>query len=206
MSTLNICLGGSPNTNNSPAKRAEAEKAAKSKKGWGLTSWFGGSSKKESLENSPNKPIRAKLGEKSSFVYDPDQKRWVNKAAGAEESAPKSATPPPPRATPRPPGAGTPPPPGPSSSAPPLRPTPPVSAASSPNLSGPSAVPPSMMRSASNASSVAGGPPSAPPSRPATSMSNASSIDDLLGAAVPRKGTGAKGKKKGGRYVDVMAK
>ncbi|KAG6356685.1 hypothetical protein INS49_014559 [Diaporthe citri] len=190
------------------AKRAEAEKAAKSKKGWGLTSWFGGGggSKKDSLENSPNKPIRAKLGEKSSFVYDPEQKRWVNKAAGAEESAPKSATPPPPRATPRPAGAGTPPPPGPSSSAPPLRPTPPVSAASSPNLSGPSAVPPSMIRSASNASSVAGGPPSAPPSRPATSMSNASSIDDLLGAAMPRKGASGKGKKKGGRYVDVMAK
>ncbi|KAG8158718.1 hypothetical protein KVR01_011161 [Diaporthe batatas] len=185
------------------AKRAEAEKAAKAKKGWGLTSWFGGGAKKESLENSPNKPIRAKLGEKSSFVYDPDQKRWVNKAAGAEESAPKSATPPPPRGTPRPAGAGTPPPP--SSSAPPMRPTPPTSSASSPNLSAPSAVPPSMMRSTSNASSVGGGPPSAPPSRPATSMSNASSIDDLLGAAAPRKG-GAKGKKKGGRYVDVMAK
>ena len=63
-----------------------------------------------------------------------------------------------------------------------------------------------MIRSVSNASSVAGGPPSAPPSRPATSMSNASSIDDLLGAAMPRKGAGGKGKKKGGRYVDVMAK
>ncbi|KAK2602408.1 hypothetical protein N8I77_008943 [Diaporthe amygdali] len=200
--------GESSITDKSPAKRAEAEKAAKSKKGWGLTSWFGGGgAKKESLENSPNKPIRAKLGEKSSFVYDPDQKRWVNKAAGAEESAPKSATPPPPRGTPRPAGAGTPPPPGTSNSAPPLRPTPPVSAASSPNLSGPaSALPPSMVRTVSNASSVAGGPPSAPPSRPATSMSNASSIDDLLGAAVPRKGAGAKGKKKGGRYVDVMAK
>lgn len=199
-------VGRSAVTNNSLAKRAEAEKTAKAKKGWGLTSWFGGGgSKKESLENSPNKPIRAKLGEKSSFVYDPDQKRWVNKAAGAEESAPKPATPPPPRGTPRPAGAGTPPPPGPSSSAPPLRPTPPLSSASSPNLSAPSAVPPSMMRSVSNTSSVAGGPPSAPPSRPATSMSNASSIDDLLGAAVPRKG-GAKGKKKGGRYVDVMAK
>jgi hypothetical protein len=35
-------------------------------------------------------------------------------------------------------------------------------------------------------------------------MSNASSIDDLLGAAQPRKGAAAK-KKKGGRYVDVMA-
>ncbi|OBW63716.1 MAG: tRNA(His) guanylyltransferase [Aureobasidium pullulans] len=52
-----------------------------------------------------------------------------------------------------------------------------------------------------------GGPPgSAPPSRPATSMSNASSIDDLLGAPGPRKGGTAKSKKRGGRYVDVMAK
>lgn len=51
-----------------------------------------------------------------------------------------------------------------------------------------------------------GRPPlaSGPPSRPSTSMSNASSIDDLLGAAQPRKGAAAK-KKKGGRYVDVMA-
>ncbi|KAH0149896.1 hypothetical protein KCU67_g10884, partial [Aureobasidium melanogenum] len=54
---------------------------------------------------------------------------------------------------------------------------------------------------------LAGGPPaSGPPSRPATSMSNASSIDDLLGAPAPRKGGTAKGKKRGGRYVDVMAK
>jgi hypothetical protein len=37
-------------------------------------------------------------------------------------------------------------------------------------------------------------------------MSNASSIDDLLSAAGPRaKGT-AKKARKGGRYVDVMAK
>jgi hypothetical protein len=36
-------------------------------------------------------------------------------------------------------------------------------------------------------------------------MSNASSIDDLLGAVGPRQ-KGAAKKKKGGRYVDVMAK
>lgn len=60
-----------------------------------------------------------------------------------------------------------------------------------------------MPRTVSTASN--NGLTSAPPSRPATSMSNASSIDDLLGAAAPRKG-GAKSKKKGGRYVDVMAK
>ncbi|ROW02649.1 hypothetical protein VSDG_01830 [Cytospora chrysosperma] len=200
------------------AKRAEAEKASKAKKGWGLGSWFGGGSKKESLESSPNKPIRAKLGEKSSFVYDPEQKRWVNKAAGAEDNAPKVATPPPPRATPRPAGSGTPPPPGPSSLAPPSRPGSTTlsndgrfSPGPPPGPPGPpGSVPPPMMRAASNASSVAGpagGPPSAPPSRPTTSMSHASSIDDLLGAAVPRKGAASRNKKKaGGRYVDVMAK
>jgi hypothetical protein len=36
-------------------------------------------------------------------------------------------------------------------------------------------------------------------------MSNASSIDDLLGPPVARKRGEAK-KKRGGRYVDVMAK
>lgn len=193
------------------AKRAEEEKAAKAKKGWGFGSWFGGA-KKESLDSSaPNKPVRAKLGEKSSFVYDPDQKRWVNKAAGAEDSAPRTATPPPPRATPRPPSG-----PGPSASAPPLRtgsaPPVPSQGGASPLIPGPaSSVPSPMLRSGSTASSIGGGgagggPPTAPPSRPATSMSNASSIDDLLGAAVPRKGAAARGKKKGGRYVDVMAK
>jgi hypothetical protein len=37
-------------------------------------------------------------------------------------------------------------------------------------------------------------------------MSNASSIDDLLGAPGPRKGGTVRAKKRGGRYVDVMAK
>lgn len=57
-----------------------------------------------------------------------------------------------------------------------------------------------MARSVSNQSAASG-----PPSRPTTSMSNASSIDDLLSAAGPRK-PGQKKGRKGGRYVDVMAK
>lgn len=209
---VNGCLADVLDTDNSLAKRAAEEKAAKTKKGWGFGAWFGGGAKKESLDSSaPNKPVRAKLGEKSSFVYDPDQKRWVNKAAGAEDSAPKPATPPPPRGTPRP-AFSTPPPPGPSASAPPPRTgSAPITSegGASPPIPGPTgSVPPPMLRSISTASSVGpGGPPTAPPSRPATSMSNASSIDDLLGAAVPRKGAAARGKKKGGgRYVDVMAK
>ncbi|KAL9064140.1 MAG: hypothetical protein Q9157_007941 [Trypethelium eluteriae] len=72
---------------------------------------------------------------------------------------------------------------------------------------------PSVMAAAagptSHPGSAGGVPPlpgSTPPSRPTTSMSNASSIDDLIGAPQARKGGTIKGKKKGGRYVDVMAR
>ncbi|KAH9904700.1 Sec23-binding domain of Sec16-domain-containing protein [Xylariomycetidae sp. FL2044] len=196
------------------AKRAAEAKAAP-KKGWGFGGWFGGGNKKEQLDQQPNKPIKAKLGEASSFVYDPDLKRWVNKKPGAENTPAKTATPPPPRAaygappppggTPAPPG-GIAPPPGPPSA----RGTPPPpaalnKAASQESLHVPG-MPPTMTRTVSNQStaSAPGGPPSAPPSRPATSLSNASSIDDLLGASGPRKG--ARKPRKSGRYVDVMAK
>lgn len=192
------------------AKRAAAQQSGK--KGWGFGGWFG---KKPDTppagEQSPNKPVRAKLGEASSFVYDPDLKRWINKKPGAENPEPKTATPPPPRAIPR---AAT--------STPPMAPStppPPMGASTSmPHLMGaPRSIPdlartasseslgmaPPMARSVSNTS--VGGPPSAPPSRPTTSMSNASSIDDLLSAAGPRK-PGQKKPRKSGRYVDVMAK
>ncbi|KAK8065247.1 Sec23-binding domain of Sec16-domain-containing protein [Apiospora hydei] len=104
------------------AKRAEAAKSQK--KGWFGGLFGGGSAKKEASE-AP-KAVKANLGEASSFVYDPDAKRWVNKKAGADNTPAKSATPPPPRSassrnnTPPPPGnglappmgSGTPPPPG----------------------------------------------------------------------------------------------
>ncbi|XXH00593.1 hypothetical protein Hte_006941 [Hypoxylon texense] len=195
------------------AKRAAEAKAAK--KGWGFGGWFGGGSKKEPADLA-NKPVKAKLGEASSFVYDPELKRWVNKKPGAENTPAKTATPPPPRAASR---TGTPPPPGGPTSAPPgglsappagpprLTPSPALlnKAVSHESLHVPSGAP-IMMRSVSNqsTSSAPGGPPSAPLSRPATSLSNASSIDDLLGAAGPRKG--GKKARKSGRYVDVMAK
>ncbi|PFH63076.1 hypothetical protein XA68_18213 [Ophiocordyceps unilateralis] len=186
------------------AKRAASQKSTK--KGWGFGGWFGGSKKNEAsigdAAAGAGKPVRAKLGEASSFVYDPELKRWVNKKPGAENVEVKKATPPPPRATPKPAANG-------------MQPPPPPTAGNSPGapprLSQPSVehlglAPPSVLsRSASNSETVAGGPPSRPPSRPATSMSNASSIDDLLGAAAPRKGTQKKARKSG-RYVDVMAK
>ncbi|KAB5545701.1 Sec23-binding domain of Sec16-domain-containing protein [Coniochaeta sp. 2T2.1] len=211
------------------AKRAEAAKS-QPKKGW-LGGWFGGK-KDASPSPSPepqqqasgtaNKPIRAKLGEANSFYYDPEQKRWVNKNASAEDQVKKStATPPPPRG---PSGGGsasarsTPPPPAASASssgdagrasAPPGGPRVPSGSSVTSNPGGPGGetklAPPAMMRSASNNSAASGGAGGGPPSRPTTSMSNASSIDDLLGAAGPRV-KGAAKKKKGGRYVDVMAK
>ncbi|RYP22134.1 hypothetical protein DL765_001893 [Monosporascus sp. GIB2] len=193
------------------AKRAAEAKTAK--KGWGFSGWFGGGKKEE---QPSNKPIKAKLGEQSSFVYDPELKRWVNKKPGAENTPSKTSTPPPPRSasasrngTPPPSvppvSHSAPPPGGPSGS--PSAPPPPAGLnrpASQESL----AVPP-MARAASSQSAVsdgaAGGSPSAPPSRPATSLSTASSIDDLLGAAGPRR-PGAKKSRKSGRYVDVMAK
>lgn len=193
------------------AKRAASQQAAK--KGWGFSNWFGGSKKEEGNigEASPGKPIRAKLGEASSFVYDPELKRWINKKSGAENTEAKKATPPPPRAMPRSvsgtpmPTEVTPPPPGGRSSVPPPSGPPRPASSLAPQASTESlTTPPTLNHSVSNPN-LGSGPPSAPPSRPTTSMSNASSIDDLLGAAGPRKG-GAKKTRKAGRYVDVMAK
>ncbi|PCD41734.1 hypothetical protein AU210_004278 [Fusarium oxysporum f. sp. radicis-cucumerinum] len=197
------------------AKRAAAQQS--SKKGWGFGGWFGGSKKApleqtSSGDSSPGKPIRAKLGEASSFVYDPELKRWVNKKPGAENTPAKTATPPPPKAGPRsvsgtpPPPTGTPPPPLVTSNSAPPPLMPPKVRAGTPELSKQASTeslglaPPAMARSVSNTSNA-----SAPPSRPTTSMSNASSIDDLLSVA-PRKASDKKKPRKGGRYVDVMAK
>jgi len=41
-------------------------------------------------------PIKANLGEQSSFYYDKDLKRWVNKKAGGIEATQPAAPPPPP--------------------------------------------------------------------------------------------------------------
>lgn len=195
------------------------------KKGW-FGGWFG----KKDPNLAPG-PIKAKLGEESSFYYDPELKKWVNKKGGASSSAP-SATPPPPRGPPsravsgpatapnptppttKPQASNLPP------SIPPTAstPTPSITAfpasgplssvatpprADSPLDSGNMLVPPSLAALASGAGS---GALSGPPSRPTTSMSNASSIDDLIGAPAARKGGTVKKTKKGRGYVDVMAK
>lgn len=162
-------------------------------------------------------PIRAKLGEESSFYYDPQLKKWVNKKAGATTETAARATPPPPRSVPPAgPGAGMSKPPmtaGPSHSGltsgtftPERSESPAVSANGgaqraddmSSTLSPP--LPPS-----GAPSRAPSGPPSAPLSRPSTAMRTDSSIDDLIGLPQVRKGGTVKKGKKGRGYVDVMA-
>ncbi|KAI5849612.1 Sec23-binding domain of Sec16-domain-containing protein [Morchella snyderi] len=98
-------------------KKAEEEKKqaadSSAKKGW-LTGWFGGKK-----EQNTQGPIKAKLGDESSFVYDPDLKRWVNKKAGEQTPTAAKAAPPPKR-TSTPGSTGMPSRPG--SAAPPLSP------------------------------------------------------------------------------------
>lgn len=200
-------------------KAAEADAQRDKDGGAKKAGWFGGWFKKDPAA-APG-PIKAKLGEENSFVYDPELKKWVNKKGGATETSKAADTPPPPRSGPPGPRSAS------GSAAPPMGPSsgPLRAPTSNPAPLRSSSMPPPMGVPGSRAStpsisemgSDVEGPPrlpvlarpsfgaaSGPPSRPGTGMSNASSIDDLLGAPQARKGPGAK-KKKGGRYVDVMA-
>lgn len=195
------------------ADAARDKAVAAQRRGW-LSGWF----KKDSDGGSG--PIKAKLGEKSSFYFDPELKKWVNKNAGDTPAAETKATPPPPKGPPSRPSSRTSstmgPPPG-TLLAGPTASQPPTSNPMA--MSGPAVTvsggPPSRSESPALGSTPPtlvsnlappslNGPPSGPPSRPGTSMSNASSIDDLLGAPQARKGGSVKKPKRGGRYVDVM--
>ncbi|KAF9985353.1 vesicle coat component [Mortierella antarctica] len=59
---------------------------------WPKIALFGG----EKRELTP-KPVKANLGEESSFYFDKEQKRWVNKKGGSESSSTSEALPPPPK-------------------------------------------------------------------------------------------------------------
>ncbi|RKF64196.1 COPII coat assembly protein sec16 [Erysiphe neolycopersici] len=202
-------------------RAAEADESIPAKKGWGIASWFGGGTKKNQEETSPNKPIRAKLGEASSFVYDPELKRWVNKKAGVENVDSKTSTPPPPKAVGPPRSMNMPPnsrrqstiTTSSSGARPPMNmrlssekiiETPNQQSDNDPASIGTNdtmPLPPmsqGLTRTASSNSIL-------PPSRPGTSMSNASSIDDLLGPPSVTRRSGAKARKKGRGYVDVMS-
>ncbi|PWY72321.1 hypothetical protein BO70DRAFT_431701 [Aspergillus heteromorphus CBS 117.55] len=199
------------------AAEADAQRPGPAKKGW-FGGWFGGPKKEGEMPATANKPIRAKLGEQSSFYYDTDLKKWVNKKDPNSATAAR-ATPPPPRgsappsrtasgssAAPPPPASASPMLSGPSSRPPSTTGVPPPPGSPGPSSLGLPPPPPSIQRSVSTGAAVPTPPSSlAAPPRPATSLSNASSIDDLLGAPQARKGPSAKPKKKG-RYVDVMAK
>ena len=200
---------------------AQKEKAPKlnSKKSWFGGSWFGGKDKANEV-GTPNAPIKVKLGEESSFYFDEQLKKWVNKKAGASE-APSAPTPPPPKVPPSrsvSAAAAAPP------SSTPVPPVPPLplglgSATSAMRaVSGPDPSPlidsnqpsrtisPAINSVPSNAGTPPMGPSSEPPSRPATAQSGLSNIDDLIGIPQARKGGTVKKVKKGRGYVDVMAK
>ncbi|KAJ7046799.1 Sec23-binding domain of Sec16-domain-containing protein [Mycena alexandri] len=56
-------------------------------------SWFGRFWRRS--ETTPG-PVKASLGEETSFYYDKELKRWVNKKAGSDEAKPAAPPPPPP--------------------------------------------------------------------------------------------------------------
>jgi hypothetical protein len=200
------------------AARDKSKGSDKRNSGW-LSGWF----KKDGADGQQQQgPIRAKLGEENSFYYDENLKKWVNKKAGADAATPTTATAPPPRAGPpsRPASTVTGPPSRIASGSLPMRPptsnsmygsTPPIGGAG-----GPPSGPPSRVGTPGGGvpvplpASVAALNPGTPPSRPSTTMSADSALDDILGGPPgPRKGGaagGAKNKKKGRGYIDVMAK
>ncbi|TID19888.1 hypothetical protein E2P81_ATG07185 [Venturia nashicola] len=178
--------------------------------------WFGSWFKGKDSDAQQSGPIKAKLGEENSFVYDENLKKWVNKKGGAAAVTPTAATPPPPKVSGPPsrpssafgvssaqPANGTIGPPQPGVMLPPIG-TPMAVGSTLPGssggvvASGDLGTTPPMSRSSSGMI-----PPAAAASRPASSMSNASDADDIMGSLAPR----ARGKKapRKGRYVDVMA-
>lgn len=177
-------------------KKKEADKTLKSS---ASSSWLGRIFKRDA--NSPGAtgsgPIKAKLGEETSFVYDPVEKRWVNKKAGADTPPPTVVAPPPRAQTASPSAQSQPhinPSPlskslGPSSGAPP----PPRTAANTPPLPASLSATPPISRPAS-----AGGD-SLPPPRPSSTANG-----ELPPPPAKRTG-GAAGKKGRPRYVDVFA-
>lgn len=71
---------------------------------WPKINLFGG----EKREGTP-KPVKANLGDESTFYFDKDQQRWINKKAGSESPVAAEPLPPPPMArTATPAGAGSP--------------------------------------------------------------------------------------------------
>ena len=192
-------------TNALIAKKGPELKSKKS--GW-FAGWLGGGKKDDlSTQNASAGPIKAKLGEESSFYYDKELKKWVNKKSGDTPAA-AAATPPPPKG---PPSRAVS-----SSGAPPVRkdtdtpPVPPLPSTATPPISmtGPSAAAPQATsspyasglasRSASpavqqgeqpvssaglgvaNAGASGANPPPAPPSAPPSRPATGASNDTII--------------------------
>ncbi|KIO26250.1 hypothetical protein M407DRAFT_24465 [Tulasnella calospora MUT 4182] len=77
-----------------PSSKPASPTEAKANGGGSWLPWKWG--KKE--EPSTPGPVKAKLGEESTFYYDKELKRWVNKKAGETSAAPAPLPPPPSRA------------------------------------------------------------------------------------------------------------
>ncbi|KAF3231532.1 hypothetical protein TWF191_005601 [Orbilia oligospora] len=198
-------------------KEEEEQRKKEAKSGGWFGGWFGG-------KKDPNAPVvhKAKLGDESSFYFDPETKRWVNKKGGSTTDSAgitPSGTPPPPKRLGSPAIIGGPP------SRPPSGPpsglgTPRPGTSSSIDSGGLGSIPkppPSAPPTSAPTSAPSGGlappnpsplassrdpSPSRPPPRPATT----GKIDDmeelLSGGGGPRKPAAkAKGRK---RYVEVL--
>ena len=194
------------------AKRGNEQRTLQKKGSW-FGTWFakGEAGLDKGKDAANQKVYKAKLGEESSFYYDKDLKKWVNKKDPGSATASAKSTPPPPKGMspmprsvsglggpPMTPG-GTPPPTGPprtgmanSSSLPNISNTSsrPASPADSNSPAGSGLAPPSaMQRSLSSGPPSAvttppiGGPSSAPPAGgpPKPANKAAADIDDLLG-------------------------
>ncbi|KAL8791465.1 MAG: hypothetical protein Q9213_000082 [Squamulea squamosa] len=185
----------------------------------GVGGWLGGK-KDDNLSSQEPKAIKAKLGEESSFYYDKELKKWVNKKSPTP-AASEASKPPPPRGPPSRAVSGAGGPPMSRTATPPVPPlpsmlrgqmgTPPTGVSHPPSGSGTPArraSPGIMPAQAATHDAVSSGPLSAPPSRPSTAVGGGGGggIDDLLGEPQVRKGGTMKRGKKGRGYVDVMAK
>ncbi|KAK4701487.1 COPII coat assembly protein SEC16, partial [Phenoliferia sp. Uapishka_3] len=84
-----------------PTERTESQPQPQATEKPGIKpskSWLGGWFKREPSPAPGAAPIKANLGEGSSFVYDPQLKKWVNKKGG-DTGAPLATAPPPRAAT-----------------------------------------------------------------------------------------------------------
>ncbi|KAF3920531.1 hypothetical protein ABW20_dc0109033 [Dactylellina cionopaga] len=188
-------------------EKEEEERKKKEAKGGSWFPWFG-------AKKDPNLKAytKATLGDESSFYYDPELRRWMNKKGGTDSTGvTPSGTPPPPRRLGSPAQIGGPPSgppsgvgsprPGTSSSIESIGvPKPPTSA---PPTSAPTSSPGGLMPPPPGGAGASRDPsPNRPPPRPATT-GKVDEMEELLGSggSVRKPAAKAKGRK---RYVEVF--